>query len=509
MAGDRGDFSILIVDDSPTSRLKLAAAVRHLGHDVEEADSGESGLESLRGGNIDLVLLDIVMPDIDGYEVLRRMSRDPDLSEIPVLVISSLEDMKEIVEAIELGAVDFLPKNVDPSLLKARVSACLEKKRLRDLELEYLKDVNHLTEAARIVREYDFNPARLPLDTVSQRKDPLGDLARIFTHMAGEVHRREIAYRRQIDLLRGGFILILIGAMTGLYPALSRILAANSIDNPLGTSAWVALATMAVSSIGLSFTGTLPKFTWSKLRFALVIGPFSAAFPQIALFYATEHIPGIVMSIILAMQALMVFLITTLLGIEKPSFVRLGGLVMGLIAVAVILQPSSSGVGIASPIWIFVALLVPFFYGLEGILMVAMPTEKISAWELAFFTMLGSAIWAWSLAVAFGMTLPVADIDQTTGFIIVAFAAISGVGTWLLAVAVRKTGAVFASQYSYVTTVMGVIWSILILSETASVWIWVSLGCMLIGMVLVRPKENDDDVPKESIERKVDRAVQA
>ena len=80
MASDRGDFNVLVVDDSPTSRLKLAAAVRHLGHAVEEANGGESGLNSLRTGKIDLVLLDIVMPDIDGYEVLRWMSQDSDLS---------------------------------------------------------------------------------------------------------------------------------------------------------------------------------------------------------------------------------------------------------------------------------------------------------------------------------------------------------------------------------------------------------------------------------------------
>ena len=143
-----------------------------------EADGGGAGLDALARDDIDLVLLDIVMPEIDGYEVLRRMSADEAMSEIPVLVISSLEDMKEIVAAIELGAVDFLPKNVDPMLLSARVSSCLEKKRLRDLELEYFNDVKHLTESARIVREYDFNPARLPLEKVSRRQDPLGDLAR-------------------------------------------------------------------------------------------------------------------------------------------------------------------------------------------------------------------------------------------------------------------------------------------------------------------------------------------
>lgn len=486
--------NILVIDDSPTSRLKLAAAVRNLGHNVEEADGGEHGLTMLAVAEFDLVLLDIVMPEMDGYEVLRRITADVTLSEIPVLVISSLEDTTEIVAAIELGAVDFLPKNVDPLLLKARVNACLEKKRLRDLELEYFRDVGLLTESARIVQEFDYNPARLPLESVAERQDPLGDLARIFNHMASEVHRREMAYRRQIDLLRGGFILLIMGVITGLYPTLSKILAGTSIDNPLGMTGWVALVTALVGLIGMLATKKLPKFTWNRIRFALIIGPFAGAFPQIALFNASEHISAIVISIMLAMSSLMVFVITTVLGLEKPSLMRFGGLVMGLIGVAFVLLPSSDGGGVGTPFWIFVALIVPLSYALEGILMVAVPSEESTPWELVFFTMLGSSAWAWGLALAFGTTLPVAQIDQTTGVTIALIGLISGVATWLLAVAVRTTGAVFASQYTYVTTIMGVIWAMLLLSETATNWIWVALGCMLVGMVLVRPKSTEEMV---------------
>lgn len=495
MPQEKTGFRVLVVDDSATSRIKLAVAVRALGHEVVDADSGASGLEILRVEAIDLILLDIVMPEMDGYDVLRALGRDPVLSEVPVLVISSLEDNKEIVAAIELGAIDFLPKNVDPLLLKARVSACLEKKRLRDLELAYLRDVDLLTDAARVVNETDFNPERLSLDGVQARSDRLGELARVFTHMAGEVHRRELAYRRQIDLLRGGMLLLLMGLVTGLYPALSRILADTSIDNPLGMTAWVASITMLMGLVGSIATGNIPKLTLGNLKFAFLIGPFAGAIPQLALFASSEHISGIELSIILAMEALIVFLITTALGMEKPTLLRFVGLGLGLVAVALVLKPSGDQVLVWAPIWIMVALVAPISYALEGILILAVPSAKTNAWELVFLTMLGSAGWSWAISFLLGTPLAIGALDQTSIGVIVLFSALSAVATWLLAVAVRKTGAVFASQSGYVATIMGVIWSILLLSETATVWIWVALVCMIVGMILVRPQETDAAIP--------------
>ncbi|WP_255576518.1 response regulator [Jannaschia sp. AI_61] len=493
----------MVVDDSATSRIKLTAAIQALGHQVVSADGGAQGLEVLRAQDIDLVLLDIVMPEMDGYDVLRVMGADALLAQIPVLVISSLDDMKEIVTAIELGAVDFLPKNVDPLLLKARVSACLEKKRLRDLELEYLRDVDLLTDAARIVNETDFNPARLPLEKVNERSDPLGDLGRVFTQMAGEVHRREMAYRRQIDLLRGGMLLILMGVITGLYPALSKILTGTSIDNPLGMAAWVSSITMLLGLAMCLVRGNIPKLTWKKLRFALIIGPFAGAIPQLALFASSEHISGIELSIILAMESMIVFLFTTALRLEKPTILRFLGLGLGLVAVALVLRPVGDQAAVWAPIWLMVALLVPISAGVEGILMVAVPSEETDPWELVFLTMLGSSGFAWIAAVGMGATLGVSAMDQTTMTVIVLFAALSAGATWLLAVAVRKTGAVFASQSGYVATIMGVIWSILLLSETGSMWIWAALVCMIGGMILVRPKESDEIVKPEQVKRDV------
>ena len=140
---------ILVVDDSRTSRVKLAAAVRQLGHKAIEAADGEAALSMLSKEGFDAVLLDIVMPGLDGFGVLDAMKRSSRLRDIPVIVVSSLEeDMDSVVRAIELGAEDFLPKDFDPVLLRARLNACLERKRLRDQEVEYLNQVGRLTRAA-------------------------------------------------------------------------------------------------------------------------------------------------------------------------------------------------------------------------------------------------------------------------------------------------------------------------------------------------------------------------
>lgn len=132
--------TILIVDDSATTRLKVGKAVSSLGHRVLFAEGGEVALRILAEQAVDAILLDIMMPGMDGFDVLRRLKSSVVTQRIPVVVISGIEDrMSSIVRAIELGAEDFLPKDFEKVLLEARLSACLGKKRLNDLETDYLR----------------------------------------------------------------------------------------------------------------------------------------------------------------------------------------------------------------------------------------------------------------------------------------------------------------------------------------------------------------------------------
>lgn len=139
MNGEHGH--ILIVDDYRTNRLKLALGLKQQGHTVAEAESGKQALDMLRNGTFDLVLLDIVMPEMDGYEVLQQMKGDSTLRNVPVIVISAHDELESVVRGIELGAEDYLPKSFDPVLLRARIQASLEKKRLRDQEQAFMREL--------------------------------------------------------------------------------------------------------------------------------------------------------------------------------------------------------------------------------------------------------------------------------------------------------------------------------------------------------------------------------
>ena len=130
-------YNLLVVDDIEDNRDLLKRLVKRQGHDVEVAANGQRALEKLESGKIDLVLLDIMMPVMDGYEVLRRMKADTALRHTPIIVISAAQEEAALVKCIEMGAGDFLPKPFNHVILRARISACLAKKRLRDQEMMY------------------------------------------------------------------------------------------------------------------------------------------------------------------------------------------------------------------------------------------------------------------------------------------------------------------------------------------------------------------------------------
>ncbi len=191
---------ILVVDDNRLNRIKLGHSLTQQGHTVAMAENGRQALEMLRAQPFDLVLLDILMPEMDGYQVLEEMKRDNVLREIPVIVISAVDEMESVVRCIEVGAEDYLPKPFDPVLLRARTGACLEKKRLRDQELEYLRQVDCLTRAAAAVEAGEFHPDCL--SGVVTRPDALGQLGRVFQRMASEVKAREERLQREVQALR-------------------------------------------------------------------------------------------------------------------------------------------------------------------------------------------------------------------------------------------------------------------------------------------------------------------
>lgn len=123
---------LLVVDDNRVNRLLLVHGLEQQGHVVETAENGRLALEKLRSKPYDLLLLDIEMPEMNGFQVLEECLADPQLRQIPIIMTSSLDELDSVVKCIELGAEDYLTKPLNPILLRARVNASLEKKRLRD-----------------------------------------------------------------------------------------------------------------------------------------------------------------------------------------------------------------------------------------------------------------------------------------------------------------------------------------------------------------------------------------
>lgn len=128
---------LLVVDDNEMNRDMLSRRLLRQGHQVEMATNGREALAMIESRAFDLVLLDIMMPEMNGYEVLEYVKSDPLLRHIPVIMITAVDEIESVVRCIELGADDYLPKPFNPILLKARINASLEKKRLRDQQVAY------------------------------------------------------------------------------------------------------------------------------------------------------------------------------------------------------------------------------------------------------------------------------------------------------------------------------------------------------------------------------------
>jgi class 3 adenylate cyclase/CheY-like chemotaxis protein len=184
---------ILVVDDNQDNRDMLARRLMRQSYEVLSAAGGLAALETLAARPVDLVLLDVMMPDLDGYAVLQRMKGDQALRDIPVLMISALDEMESVVRCIQLGAEDYLPKPFDPVLLQARIGACLEKKRLHDQEARYRREL----------AEWNQTLERRVAEQVAQL-ERLGRLKRFFSPQLAELivaggaddplrtHRREV-----------------------------------------------------------------------------------------------------------------------------------------------------------------------------------------------------------------------------------------------------------------------------------------------------------------------------
>lgn len=499
---------ILIIDDQEVFRKKLKLAVTALGYEANAAENGQAGLDKLRKEKFDLLLLDIVMPGMDGFEVMQFMQKEADLRDIPVIVISALDgDMDAVVKAIEIGAQDFLPKNFDPVLLEARLSSSLEKKRNRDRELEHLKQVERLTEAAAVLETGMVDPKRLLIDDISERPDALGQLARVFSSMAGQIFERERKLRQQVRTLKSSGVLLAVGVVSGLGVVLSRI-AAEAAANPFGIALWVNLVCTLICLPYAAYRGKLPKLNRSLVGIVALWAFLSTVISESIIFLVAQQLPASIIALILVTEGFMVFAFASFVGIEKASLRRLIGFAIGLVGIALVIFATSSDIGMGS-MWVTasIALLAPLGYALRTLLITIKLPANIDMVAATGMCSGCAVILLVPLVIVFDDFVPL-SLTGGSGNVslvlaIILFGIVCAVGVTLRVSLIRSAGAVFASQSSFVVTFAGIAWSIILLGETLPLISWFALGLLVIGLILVGPKEEAEEVDP-ILTRKVD-----
>jgi len=195
-----GVARVLVVDDEAGNRDLLGRRLQREGYAVITAGGGHEALALIAKNPVDVVLLDVMMPDLDGLAVLERLKADPATHDVPVIMISALDDLSAIARCIQAGALDYLPKPFEPVILRARLAASLAEKRARDQERDLVKALGAVTAAAAAVEAGAYQAGALA--EVAQRPDAIGRLARVVDRMATQVGEREARLRSRVTELR-------------------------------------------------------------------------------------------------------------------------------------------------------------------------------------------------------------------------------------------------------------------------------------------------------------------
>jgi DNA-binding response OmpR family regulator/drug/metabolite transporter (DMT)-like permease len=487
---------VLVVDDTRVSRLVATKALRQLDCDWIEAGGGQEALDRLAAEDFDLVLLDIEMPDISGMDVLQRMRGAENRLDTPVLIISGHDDdMETVAHAIQLGAEDFLPKPFDPTLFRARVTACIEKKRLRDIELDYLRQMERLSAAAAKMESGRFHPSNLQLEEVAGRTDSIGRLANVFVEMANQVYDRELTLQNNIRTLRGGALLLLQGILWGLVVPLSVLIYRENAAT-LGVAFWTNLIAGLVCCGWAVATGNRLRIDRSAFGFILTWA-FLFGLSSVVLFEAAGRVSGIVLSIIMALQGFAVFTIAAAMRIEAPSLRRFAGLGIGLVGVLTLLVVREAVPGLNDWGWLFVAMLVPVLYGLIDILLAVRHPPDLDPVVSSGIVLVLAALLFLPFAVLRGDLFLPGTTPGWSDVLAILVGICTGISTVIYVVLIAMAGAVFGSQSAYAITVAGIGWSVLLLGEALTPWTILALVLIVIGLAIVGPKREAGNVEVE------------
>lgn len=289
------------------------------------------------------------------------------------------------------------------------------------------------------------------------------------------------------DRLRLSLVLVLLGAGWGLSVPLSKIAVSGGYP-PLGLVFWELVLVAALLGSVVVWRGRGIPLGRAQVRMFLVVALLGTVLPGSASYKAAVYLPGGVMALVLSLVPMFAFPVAMLLGTDRFGWLRFAGLFCGLGGVLLLVGPEASLPHPAMVVWVPLALVAPFFYGIEGNVVARFGIAGLNPVELLFGASVLGALMVAPLALVTGQWIdprpPWGMPDLALVLSSVLHAAAYAGYVWM----VGRAGAVFAAQVAYLVTGFGVVWSMLLLSESYSGWIWAAMACLFVGLFLVQPR---------------------
>lgn len=287
--------------------------------------------------------------------------------------------------------------------------------------------------------------------------------------------------------LRWIAVLLMIGSGWGLTVPLTKIVVSEGYQ-PFGLIFWqLAISAIAIGAFRLVARkpmGIPPKLLW----FFLLIALLGTVLPNSFSYRAAVHLPAGVMSVVISLVAMFAFPVALMLGIDRFSWLRLGGLASGLIGVFILAGPEALP-DPAMVVWLPIAMIAPLCYAFEGNIVAKWGMHGLGPGHVLWGASVLGALVALPIALASGQFIDPRTEWNAPEYALLASSVVHVTVYTAYVWLVSRAGSVFAAQVSYVVTGSGVLWSMLLLGERYSIWVWAAMGLIVAGMFLVRPRE--------------------
>ncbi len=283
-------------------------------------------------------------------------------------------------------------------------------------------------------------------------------------------------------------LLLLMGILWGLALSLAKI-GVQAGGHPVGMALWQVCTSTTLLLVLLLLQSKRPVIRTDVARFGLICGSCGVAFPAIALFWCARHLPAGVVAIAFASMPLFTYLLAVLLNIERAQRRRLSGVVIGLMAMALLVLPQSALPGPGLAPWVLLALAASVSMSLENSYAGGYRPPAVGSLELSFARQGTAVLLLLPLALISGTAMPVLESWGTAQYAATGNGLLSGIAFTILLFVIKTAGPVFASQTAYVITLAGVAWGMIIFAETHSIYIWLALVLTLTGIGMVRPQQ--------------------